>query len=53
MNTLQVDLVVLLGDYMASRGVRTRHVPPSNWARALSRLEARLGVHAILGNTDW
>jgi predicted MPP superfamily phosphohydrolase len=52
-NALQADLIVLLGDYVASRGVRTRHVPPNDWARALSRLEAPLGVHAILGNADW
>ena len=38
---------------MATRGVRTRHVPPKDWVHALLRLEAPLGVHAILGNADW
>ena len=52
-NGLEADLIVLLGDYVAGPGVRTRHVPLNDWSRALSRLEAPLGVHAILGNADW
>lgn len=52
-NDLKADLIVLLGDYVAGPGVRMRHVPSKDWARALSRLEAPLGVHAILGNADW
>lgn len=52
-NDLKADLIVLLGDYVAGPGVRMRHVPSKDWARVLSRLEAPLGVHAILGNADW
>lgn len=52
-NDLKADLIVLLGDYVAGPGVRIRNVPSQLWARALSRLEAPLGVHAILGNADW
>jgi uncharacterized protein len=52
-NALNGDVIVLLGDYMP--GVRIPHedVPPEAWSRALSKLKAPLGVHAILGNHDW
>ena len=54
-NTLKPDLVVLLGDYVASIGRRllTRVMLPSEWGSALAGLSAPLGVHAILGNHDW
>jgi len=52
-NDLKADVIVLLGDYVAGPGVRYRVVPANDWSRALSRLEAPLGVHAILGNADW
>jgi uncharacterized protein len=52
-NDLKADLTVLLGDYVAQPRVRTRTVPAEAWSRALSRLHAPLGVHAILGNADW
>ena len=51
-NALKADLIVLLGDYVAAPEVRVRVVPSKDWSRALSRLEAPLGVHAILGNAD-
>jgi predicted MPP superfamily phosphohydrolase len=54
-NALAPDVVVLLGDYVA--GIRHRLltglVSPRDWGRALGRLSAPLGVHAILGNHDW
>jgi predicted MPP superfamily phosphohydrolase len=54
-NALKPDLVVLLGDYVASIGHRllTRVMLPSEWGGALAGLSAPLGVHAILGNHDW
>jgi len=52
-NALKADLIVLLGDYVAAPEVRVRVVPSKDWSRALSCLEAPLGVHAILGNADW
>jgi predicted MPP superfamily phosphohydrolase len=50
---LQSDLVVILGDYFATHRFITEHVPHSAWAAELARLQARLGVYAILGNHDW
>ena len=53
-NRLEADLVVLLGDYVHGiwKGLR-RIVPARDWGRALSGLEAPLGVYAVLGNHDW
>ncbi|MGE5512181.1 MAG: metallophosphoesterase [Bacteroidota bacterium] len=52
-NALQPDLVVLLGDFAASRTYGGQPVPAQEWSQALSVLRAPLGVHAILGNHDW
>ncbi len=53
-NDLKPDIVLLLGDFVAGlRHFETGTVPPAEWARALSRLEAPLGAHAVLGNHDW
>lgn len=52
-NRLEVDLVVLLGDYVGDHLAVRAPVPMRQWARALTRLEAPLGIHAILGNHDW
>jgi predicted MPP superfamily phosphohydrolase len=52
-NTLGADVIVLLGDYVASLRYLTGHVHASEWSKALSGLKAQLGVHAILGNHDW
>ena len=52
-NALNPDLIVLLGDFAASHRFRTRAVTPEQWSKALGRLRAPLGVHAILGNHDW
>ncbi len=51
---LKPDLIVLLGDYVDGvRRFRTGLVPVAEWSAALGRLEAPLGVFAVLGNHDW
>jgi len=52
MNALRPDVIVLLGDYVAGLHHFATPIPAAQWARALSRLKAPLGVHAILGNHD-
>jgi predicted MPP superfamily phosphohydrolase len=52
-NALQSDLVVLLGDYIASYRFAIKKMPDALWAAELARLEAPLGKWAILGNHDW
>jgi len=52
-NAQKPDLTVLLGDFAGQHHVVTRYVPPGAWADQLGRLEAPLGVYAILGNHDW
>jgi predicted MPP superfamily phosphohydrolase len=52
-NALRPDLVVLLGDYVATHRFVTERVAPEVWAGEFARLAAPLGVWAILGNHDW
>jgi uncharacterized protein len=52
-NALRPDVIVLLGDYIATHRFVTEHVPNDVWAAELARLRAPLGVWAILGNHDW
>jgi uncharacterized protein len=52
-NALEPDLIVLLGDYVSQMRLSTSHVPPKATAAVLARLQAPLGVHAVLGNHDW
>ena len=52
-NALDADVIVLLGDYICRRSVWREPVPPKDWASALARLRAPLGVHAILGNHEF
>ena len=52
-NALNPDLTVLLGDYVCTHRLVSGYVPPGAWAEQLARLEAPLGVYAILGNHDW
>jgi predicted MPP superfamily phosphohydrolase len=52
-NALRSDLIVLLGDFKAWYRFKTRPVADSDWAAELARLQAPLGVWAILGNHDW
>jgi predicted MPP superfamily phosphohydrolase len=52
-NALGVDIIVMLGDYVAGHHHVTRKIPAAEWAPVLGALKAPLGVHAILGNHDW
>jgi uncharacterized protein len=52
-NTLRSDLIVLLGDFKAWYRFKTTPVADPDWAAELARLEAPLGIWAILGNHDW
>jgi predicted MPP superfamily phosphohydrolase len=52
-NALKSDVIVLLGDYIASHHFVTERVPEAVWGAELARLEAPLGVWAVLGNHDW
>jgi predicted MPP superfamily phosphohydrolase len=52
-NALAPDVVVLLGDYVATHRFVTERVPYAAWAAEFARLSAPLGVYAILGNHDW
>ncbi len=52
-NALGADLIVFAGDLEAGHRFVTRKVPLVDAAVALGRLQAPLGVHAILGNHDW
>ena len=52
-NALRSDLVVLLGDFKARYKFKIKPIDDPLWAAELARLEAPLGVWAILGNHDW
>jgi uncharacterized protein len=52
-NAQKPDLTVLLGDYVCTHRLVSGSVPPGAWSEQLARLEAPLGVYAILGNHDW
>jgi uncharacterized protein len=52
-NALQSDLVILLGDYIATHRFVTEVVPDPVWAGEFARLTAPLGIWAVLGNHDW
>jgi hypothetical protein len=52
-NAQKPDLTVLLGDFVCTHRYVTGYVQPGAWAEQLARLEAPLGVYAILGNHDW
>lgn len=54
-NALAPDIVLLLGDFVASRSIArmSGFVAHDEWARELARLSAPLGRHAVLGNHDW
>lgn len=51
-NMQNADLILLLGDYV-SAGKQTCLVKPATFVSQLSRLKAKLGVYAVLGNHDW
>ena len=50
-NAQKPDLTVLLGDYVCTHRFVSGYVPPGAWAEQLARLEAPLGVYAILGQS--
>jgi uncharacterized protein len=52
-NQLKSDIVVLLGDYIATYRFAYTRIPYPVWAAELARLQAPLGTWAILGNHDW
>jgi uncharacterized protein len=51
--TLNSDIVLMLGDFIASYRFAITHVPDPAWAAELARLRAPLGTWAVLGNHDW
>ncbi|WP_240233515.1 metallophosphoesterase [Devosia lacusdianchii] len=50
---LGADLILLLGDYITGMDRAADEIPASDWATALARLSAPLGLHAIAGNHDY
>lgn len=52
-NAADPDVVLLAGDYVIHGVWGGRFVEPEAMIPALSRLEARHGVFAVLGNHDW
>src|SRR6202161_4650489 len=52
-SALNSDIVLLLGDFIASYRFAFNHVPDPVWAAELARLDAPLGTWAVLGNHDW
>jgi uncharacterized protein len=52
-NGLGADVVCLLGDYAEHVLPRRRNLSWQQVIRALKRLSAPLGVHAVLGNHEW
>lgn len=51
-NALEPDIILLVGDFDDGPHF-SRPVPRDDWARGLARLQAPLGVHAVLGNHDY
>lgn len=51
-NASHPDLIVLAGDFVGDRIIRTRLYSSAEIAAALGGLSARLGVYAVLGNHD-
>jgi predicted MPP superfamily phosphohydrolase len=52
-SALQSDIVLLLGDFIASYRFAITKVSDPVWAAELARLSAPLGTWAVLGNHDW
>lgn len=51
--SLEADIIFLLGDYVAGHHFITGQIASNVWAAELAKLHAPLGVHAIMGNHDW
>jgi len=52
-NAQNPDLIVLVGDYLASHRFVTKRVSFNDTAQICSKLKAPLGRYAIQGNHDW
>ena len=52
-NQSKPDLIVLLGDYVIDGVTGGEFVPPNKLAPVLAKMQAPLGVWAVLGNHDW
>jgi predicted MPP superfamily phosphohydrolase len=52
-SALRSDIVLLLGDFIASYRFAYTKVSDPVWAAELARLAAPLGTWAVLGNHDW
>lgn len=52
-NEARPDLILLAGDYVIHGVVGGEFMEPEKAAAVLSKLRARLGVYAVLGNHDW
>ncbi|MCV0424481.1 MAG: metallophosphoesterase [Roseibium sp.] len=52
-NALKPDIILMLGDYVASHKWQYEPIPHQAWADLFGDLSAPLGTHAILGNHDW
>ncbi|MEP2146697.1 MAG: metallophosphoesterase [Paracoccaceae bacterium] len=52
-NTLNADIIVLAGDYLAEAKLPGNRATATQIFDALSALDAPLGVFAVLGNHDW
>lgn len=52
-NAEHPDVIVLAGDYLINGVAFGSHVDPEAIAEQLGRLQAPLGVVAVLGNHDW
>lgn len=52
-NSLDADIILLLGDYVSGMRLVSDYVHSTDWSRALASLQAPLGVHAVLGNHDY
>ncbi len=53
MNGMNLDLVFVLGDFIAARATPGRRLSPTDVANSIGRLTAPKGVYAVLGNHDW
>ena len=52
-NSLEGDLILLLGDYAAGHRFVTARVNVADTAAVATKLKAPLGVFSIMGNHDW
>ncbi len=52
-HALKPDLILLLGDYVCPAAANVHALTVSDWAGALAKLKAPLGVRAIVGNHEY